>query len=243
MEYKAKSISVDQSFMEQQAVRNFLKLRADESISQLRLRDLLEIAKVVLRDELASCGCSEQELIGVRLEYQISQDESQEPGEIYSVEWNQLPQLENATESEENISEEQLEVNLDENPPLSLEFMGKSNQLPQLENATESEENISEEQPEVNLDENPPLSLEFMGKLTERFNETIAASEGGRLTSTRLNFRSFNILGCEPDCFKDNSDDIKYQALLCNGKFSTWIYKPGTKVKIPCAQLDITPNF
>lgn len=197
MEYKATSITVDKCFMEQQAFRDFLKLPSQDPTPKIGLHDLLEVAKLVIRNELVSCGCSEKELIRFQLEYQVSQDESQEPGEIYSVEWCQSPQSKKATDNK--------------------------NEIP-------------EEQPEVNPDENTPLSVEFLGKLTERLDEVLAASEKGRLTSTHLNFSSFRNLDCEPDCDVD-TDGISYQAILCDGIFSRWIYKRnpnGTKVKLLC---------
>ncbi|MBD2001988.1 MULTISPECIES: hypothetical protein [Cyanophyceae] len=197
MEYKPTPITIDKCFIEQQAFRDFLKLPSEEPAPKIGLRDLLEVTKLVIRNELVSCGCSEKELIKFQLEYQVSQDESQEPGEIYSVEWCQSPQFKKAIEDKNGITEEQ---------------------------------------PEVNLEENSPLSVAFIGKLTERLDEVLAASEKGRLTSTRLNFSSLENLNCEPDCAAD-AEGVSYQAILCNGKFSRWIYKRnpnGTKVKLLC---------
>lgn len=119
MESNSKSINIDEPFLSQQAFRDFLKLPSEESAPKIGLRDLLEVAKVVIGHELNCCGCSEKELIGCRLEYQISKEESQEAGEIYSVQWNRTPQSEMITENEEEISKE---------PPLSSEFMGKLTQ-------------------------------------------------------------------------------------------------------------------
>jgi hypothetical protein len=125
MESKSKSLNIDEPFLSQQAFRDFLKLPSEESAPKIGLRDLLEVAKVVIRHELNCCGCSEKELIGCRIEYQISKEKSQEPEEVYSVEWSQIPQPEKRTEDENKIPEDQPEVPNDKIPPISSEFMGK----------------------------------------------------------------------------------------------------------------------
>jgi hypothetical protein len=125
MEYKPTSITVDQPFMSQQAFRDFLKLPSEESAQKIGLHDLLEVAKVVIRDELVSCGCSENELTGFRIECQVLKGESQELGEVYSAEWKQLPQSEQVTGNNNEVAEEPPEVKLNNNFPRSLEFIGK----------------------------------------------------------------------------------------------------------------------
>jgi hypothetical protein len=126
MESESKSINVDKPFLSQQAFRDFLKLPSEEPVSKIGLHDLLDVAKVLIRHELNCCGCSEKELIGYRIEYQISKEKSQETGEIYSVQWSQIPQSEKRTEDENKISEDQPEVlNDKKNSPISSEFMGK----------------------------------------------------------------------------------------------------------------------
>jgi hypothetical protein len=126
MKSESKFINVDEPFLSQQAFRDFLKLPSEESAPKIGLRDILEIAKVVIIHELNSCGCSEKELIGCRLEYQISKEDSQEAGEVYSVQWSQIPQSEKRTEDENKISEDQPEVPNDKkNSPISSEFIGK----------------------------------------------------------------------------------------------------------------------
>lgn len=126
MESESKSINVDEPFLSQQAFRDFLKLPSEEPAPKIGLRDLLEVVKVVIRHELNCCGCSEKELIGCRLEYQLSKEESQETGEIYSVHWSHIPQSEKRTEDENKISEDQPEVfNDKKSSPIPSEFMGK----------------------------------------------------------------------------------------------------------------------
>ncbi len=125
MEFESKFINIDEPFLLQQAFRDFLKLPSEEPVPKIGLRELLDVAKVLIRHELNCCGCSEKELIGCRIEYQVLKEESQEPGEIYSVQWSQIPQSEKRTEDENKISEDQSEVPNDKNPPISSEFMGK----------------------------------------------------------------------------------------------------------------------
>jgi hypothetical protein len=129
MEYKPTFITVDEPFMSQQAFRDFLKLPSEYSAQKIGLYDLLEVAKVVIRDELVSCGCSENELTGFRIECQVLKDESKELRETYLVEWKQTSQSEQVTKNKDEMSEhianEKSKVNLERNIPLSFEFIGK----------------------------------------------------------------------------------------------------------------------
>ena len=128
MKSESKSINVDEPFLSQQAFRDFLKLPSEEPAPKIGIYDLLEVAKLVIRNELDCCGCSEKELISCRLEYQISKEENKELGEIYSVQWNQIPQFEKTTEDEEKISENLPDMVAEKNNPLPSEFMGKLTQ-------------------------------------------------------------------------------------------------------------------
>ncbi|MBD1839581.1 hypothetical protein [Coleofasciculus sp. FACHB-501] len=116
------SINLDEPLMSQQAVRDFLKLPFEEAVPKIGLHDLLEVAKVVVRNELVSCGCLENELIGCRIECQVSQVDNPKLGEVYLTEWSQLPQ--EVAENNEETVEAQPEVNLVEQP-VSDEFIGK----------------------------------------------------------------------------------------------------------------------
>lgn len=172
MEYKQTSITVDKSFMEQQAFRDFLKLPSEEPSPKIELHNLLEVAKVVVRNELISCG-SEKELIGLRLECQVSKNENQESAETYTFEWSQLRQDKGVAENKEGISEEQPEVNSDKNP-VSLEFAG----------------NLTERLDEVLMEYTPLAALESHPiKTTTRMSFSSGAI---------MNF----VLECSNDCIK-----------------------------------------
>lgn len=110
MEYQPTSITVDEPFLSQQAFRDFLKLPSEESAIKIGLHDLLEVAKVVIRDELVACGCSENELTGFQLKCKVSQIGNKNLAEDYTVEWHHSPQevSENNQEVWKKLSEENL---------------------------------------------------------------------------------------------------------------------------------------
>lgn len=159
MEYQPTSITVDKPFMSQQAFRDFLKLSSEESAPKIGLHELLEVAKVVIRDELVSCGCSENELTGFRIECQVLKGASQELGEVFSVEWKQLPQSEQVTGSNDEVVEQQSEVKLNDNSPISFEFLGKlTERLNEVNSRSQGDQLISNR---VNFREN---NLSLMSK-------------------------------------------------------------------------------
>ncbi|MDB9513033.1 hypothetical protein PN499_17725 [Kamptonema animale CS-326] len=110
--------------MEQEALWDFLNLQNKDSAPTIKLRDLIELTKALIINELVSCGHLEEELIEFQLQYQISSEESQKP-EIGSVKWSYLPESEQATKSKHEVFEEQPKVNLVENSSEVHERIGK----------------------------------------------------------------------------------------------------------------------
>ncbi len=90
-------IDLDKPFAEQQSVKELLKLPEDKT-KKLGFDQLLEIAKVAVRSELVSCGCSENALTGLRLEY-LSQAGADQPEEKYVLEWTKLNQSNSSIEA------------------------------------------------------------------------------------------------------------------------------------------------
>ncbi len=128
MTSELKAINVDEPFLSQKAFRDFIKLPSDEPSPKVGVHNLLKVTREVIKHELVSCGCSEAELIGCQLEYEIAQESSQETGEIYSFKWNQISESKKTTEDVEEIPEELPDVASDTDNPLSYEFMSKLNQ-------------------------------------------------------------------------------------------------------------------
>ncbi|MEG4988500.1 hypothetical protein QUB08_22350 [Microcoleus sp. BR0-C5] len=108
MESKSISISLDEPLLTQAAVKEMLNLSSEAPLSKVKASDLLEVAKSAIRNQLVSCQCSENELIGLRLEYQVSKEATQKLREIYlvSVEWKAYSQNKNVAEPTEKFSEE-----------------------------------------------------------------------------------------------------------------------------------------
>lgn len=78
--------------LERQDIREMLNLPLERPTSKISLEELLRVTQAAIRAELVDCNCDENELIGLRLEYALPKKEAEKPEEIYSVEWNQLPQ-------------------------------------------------------------------------------------------------------------------------------------------------------
>lgn len=78
--------------LERQDIREMLNLPLEQPTSKISIEELLRVAQAAIRAELVECNCDENELIGLRLEYTLPKKEAEKPEEIYSVEWNQLPQ-------------------------------------------------------------------------------------------------------------------------------------------------------
>lgn len=193
MEYKPTSITVDEPFMSQQAFRDFLKLPSEESAIKIGLHDLLEVAKVVIRDELVSCGCSENELTGFRIECQVLKDENQELGEVYAVEWKQLPQSERVTEKKA----EETEVELNKNSPISLEFLGKLTE--RIDERLLDSDNLS-------LKTSTHLNFSFGSSLSSRLECDGTCGDNYRKYETDVNGNEYD-KGCtQTPCGRNNRD-------------------------------------
>lgn len=108
MENQAVFINLDEPFMVQQAVRDILKLPSDEEpVPKVILEGLLEVAKLVVTDELKRVT-SHKFLAGLLIGYQAPLIGSRDLGEVYSVEWGQLPKVKEVIEDDEEETDEDI---------------------------------------------------------------------------------------------------------------------------------------
>jgi hypothetical protein len=106
------SIDLDQPLIEQELVKSSLNLSSD--FKGIKFEQLLEIAKMALRNHLES----EDELRGLRLEFQSSFQVQNELRETYVIEWSQKPLTLHSEETKQNKK----------TFPLSTEFLGRLTQ-------------------------------------------------------------------------------------------------------------------
>ena len=155
--------------LERQDIREMLNLPLEQPTSKSSLEELLRVAQAAIRAELVDCNCDENELIGLRLEYTLPKKEAENSEEIYSVEWNQLPQ--------DFISARE----------------GQAFAMLASEAAENGEENLS------TVDETSssglPVSTDFLSRLVQRLDEAVITLVPSSTSSAMFwNFRASPIL-------------------------------------------------
>lgn len=125
MEGKTELINLDEPWIEQKAFRDYLNILNDQPKSEIQLYKLLEVAKIVIKNELAACGHSEEELVGIHLECQVAQKENLDQiTNTYSAELsnNLQLQLHNLNSESLSLASNTIEKNAD---LISSEFSSK----------------------------------------------------------------------------------------------------------------------
>jgi hypothetical protein len=103
MEEQSVLINLDTPFMAQQAVRDILRLSSiEEPVPKVILEGLLEVTKLVVTNKLSSL----ERLAGLLIGYQAPLLGSKDLGKVYSIEWGQLPTIEEVLEVEEETGED-----------------------------------------------------------------------------------------------------------------------------------------
>jgi len=110
------NISLDKPLLEQQSVREMLPHLTEGVNAEVRVEDLIKIARAVIHDELVDCGCDKSELTGLKLSYTVTHPEDESLRKVYTTEWN-FPKPEVAEGTTENAPE--AGVDADSNPPIS----------------------------------------------------------------------------------------------------------------------------
>jgi len=172
--------------LERQDIREMLNLPLEQPTSKISLEELLRVAQAAIRAELVDCNCNENELIGLRLEYTLPKKEAEKSEEIYSVEWNQLPQ--------DAISAREGQV-------IAMLASGA---------AENGEENLS------TVDETSssglPVSTDFLSRLVQRLDEAVITLVPSSTSSAIFwNFRASPILRLSRDsCSCVGEDGFRY---------------------------------
>jgi|GEM_PF-2250569 len=116
------NISLDKPLLEQQSVREMLPHLTEGVNAEVRVEDLIKIARAVIHDELVDCGCDKSELTGLKLSYTVTHPEDENLRKVYTTEWN-FPKPEVAEGTIENAPE--TGVNAVANPPISNQVISK----------------------------------------------------------------------------------------------------------------------
>ena len=160
--------------LERQDIREMLNLPLEQPTSKISLEELLRVAQAAIRAELVDCNCDENELIGLRLEYTLLKKEAEKSEEIYSVEWNQLPQDVRSAREGQAIS------------------------MLASEAVENGEENLGtvEETSSSGL----PVSTDFLSRLVQRLDEAVMTLVPNSISSaTFWNFRASSISSLSRD--------------------------------------------
>lgn len=106
-------IDLDQPLVEQELVKN--SFNGSSEFKEIKFEQLLEIAKMVLKHQLDS----DEELRGLRLEFQSSLQAENKPTEAYVLEWSQKPLKKPLLEHLGKTNQSK------EGSPLSTDFLGR----------------------------------------------------------------------------------------------------------------------
>ncbi|WP_190433262.1 hypothetical protein [Trichocoleus sp. FACHB-46] len=112
-------IDLEQPLTEQESVKELLNL-SEGKVGRLGLDQLLEIAKVAIKNELVACGSSADELVGLRLEFHCFGESDEGLRETYVLEWGQKNQQkeDNPHQLEKTESEKLQSANKPSLPPM-----------------------------------------------------------------------------------------------------------------------------
>lgn len=127
------NISLDSPLLEQQSVREMLSFPVEENAPKASLEDLIKIAAILIKSELVDCGCDENELLSLRLQYEVRPSIDQETKEVYMLEWKPLHQVQalQVENVDTELIDESAEVEgnqevLNQDLPVSFNFLRKA---------------------------------------------------------------------------------------------------------------------